>query len=411
MEIIKKPLFKKSDIPAVINHVELSDSDIEKLSFGESSDVLKNLMFDEGELRDGKIRLSRDESGRLEVNYMFSRPGITIPEQLDDYAIPEKDRLRLMNNETAGPFLYRGQHIFLQVDHDINRIVVKSAHELNVPQKIAGYALTAEDMNTLANGGKMTNRLFCIEGKYYTAEIGMTEDRRGLFFDSYKDQSHLTGEQLKSLEKALNKPSGHIPPMELSPALKTVNELKKRELLLKQGNFAKYTLNPADDRTPVEGGFTRQQEVFRDAVDSYNVNMLVHLKESGFVPGRADIDYVRNNINLDDGEKRIVGTVLEINHREVTFDEYNRPDHVSYMQQSVKKDAVLPEKAQNKETEPVKDSHPAERAETENTEKQNFKNTGATVGLEQSKGKNQKPAEYVAAQKVASLISEAFNNM
>jgi hypothetical protein len=411
MVVIKKPLFRKSDIPTIINQVELSDSDIEKLSYGESSGLLKNLTFDEGELRDGKIRLSRDESGQLEVNYMFSKPNITIPKQLEDYVIPERDRLRLMNNETVGPFVYRGQHMFLQVDHDINRIVVKSAHEINVPQKIAGYTLTAEDMNTLANGGKMSNHLFCIDGKYYTAEIGMTGDKRGLFFDNYKDQNHLSKEQLKELGKALNKPSGSIPPLELSPALETVKELKKKELLLKEGKFAKYSLNPADDKYLIEGGFTKQQEVFRDAVDNYNVNMIVHLKESGFAPDQSDIDFIKNNINLDNEEKRVMGTVLEINHKEITFDEYNRPDHVSYTQQSVNKDTVLPEKVPYKSVEPAKDSQLPDRTESESAEKQNFQNTGATVDLEQSPGKNPKPAEHVTTQKVGNLISEAFNNM
>jgi hypothetical protein len=234
MEVRKEPLFQTSEIPSSINGVNLSEDDIEKLSYGESSGLLKNLMFGDGELRDGKISLSRDDEGQLEINYVFSKPEILIPKQIDDYVLSERDRLRLMNNETVGPFLFGGQHVFLQVDHDINRIVVKSAHEINVPQKIAGYTLTDDDMNRLANGEKMPNHLFCIDGTYYTAEVGMTKDKRGLYFDNYKEQKHLTKDGLKDLEETLNRlPSSPTPPLLLSPDLEDEKESKKKGFVKK----------------------------------------------------------------------------------------------------------------------------------------------------------------------------------
>ena len=400
MEVHKKPIFNVSEIPETINGVTLSEHDIEKLRYGESSGLLKNLMFDEGELRDGKVWLSRDEAGHLEINYIFSKPEIVIPKQIEDYIISERDRMRLMNNETVGPFLFGGKHVFLQVDHDINRIVVKSGHEINVPKKIAGYSLTAEDMTALANGEKMKNRLFCIEGKYYTAEIGMTADKRGLFFDNYKDQNHLSEAQLKELRKSLNGQATPLPPLELSPALETVNSLKKKD-------FAKYSLNPVNEKYTVKGGITKQQEVFRDAVDNYNVNMLVHLKQSGFMPDVSDIDYIKNNINLDNGEKTIIGTVLEINHKEVTYDEYNRPEHVSV----IKQDVQMPDKTLEKDAEQPQDSTAQQPNQIENTEKDHFQNPGASVELEPTGKKPKKTVESVSAQKVSNIISEAFNNM
>ena len=395
MKIHKKPLFKISEIPSVINGVTLSQQDIEKLSYGESSGLLRNLLFQDDELRDGKIRLSRDEAGQLEINYWFSKPEIKIPKQIEDYVLSEKDRLRLMNNEIAGPFLLGGQHVFLQVDHDINRIVVKSGHEINIPKKIAAYTLTAEDMNALANGGKMKNHLFCVDGKYYTAKIGMTADKRGLFFDNYKDQNHLSKEQLQELENLLNQPATPIPPLELSPALETIHALKKKE-------FAKYLLNPADHNGTVEGGITKQQEIFRDAVDHYNINMLVHLKQSGFVPDVSDIGYIRDNINLDHEEKRTIGMVLEMNLEEVTYDDDHRPDHVSHTQQSVVKYETNADAAVAPMSPPI---------QTENRETNHFQNPGASVELEQSKKEPTKSVESVTAQKVGNMVSEAFNNM
>ena len=396
MEVYKKPLFNVSEIPPIINGVSLSEKDIDRLCYGESSGLLQNLMFGEGEIRDGKVWLSRDESGELEVNYLFSKPEIVIPKQLEDYIIPEKDRLKLMNNETVGPFLFGGQHIFLQVDHDINRIVVKSGYEINVPKKIAGYSLNGEDMNTLANGGKMKNRLFCIDGKYYTAEIGMTEDKRGLFFDQYKDQSHLSSKQLKELERTLNQPSSPTPPLELSPSLE-----EKR--LLKQQGFAKYLLNPADDQHPIEKMLEKQREIFKNAVDNYDMNMIVHLKESGFIPNESEIDYLKNNVNLDNEEKRAIGAVLEVNLKEVTYDEHNRADHVSHTWQIVHID----EKTLDKGAELQKQ----QPNQTENVEKKHLKDSGASVKLEPTKKENQQTNESAVAQRVGNMVTEAFSGM
>jgi hypothetical protein len=395
MEVHKNPIFKVSDIPTVINGVNLSQQDIEKLSYGESSGLLTNMMFNDGELLDGKVWLSRDEAGQLEIKYMFSRPNISIPKQIEDFVISEKDRLRLMNNEIAGPFLFRGQHIFLQVDHDLNRIVVKSGYEINVPTKIGEYALTAEDMNILANGGKMKNRLFCINGKYYTAETGMTADKRGLFFDNYKDQNHLSKNQLKDLERSLNQPSASVPLFDLSSNLEALSALKKTE-------FAKYLLDQADNKRSVDGGISQQQEIFRDAVDNYDMNMLVHLKQSGFTPDVSDVDYIKNNINLDDEEKNMIGTVLEVNLKEVTYNEHNRPDHVSHIQQSVIK-------YENRTGLTEIQTQPSNQSV--DTEKHHFKNPGASVELEQKEENPHTSAESVTAQRVGNMVTEAFNNM
>ena len=49
--------------------------------------------------------------------------------------------------------------------------------------------------------------------------------------------------------------------------------------------FAKYLLSAADHIH-----LTEQQETFRDAVDSYNVNRLVQIKESGYVPDKSDME-------------------------------------------------------------------------------------------------------------------------
>jgi len=303
MEVRKKPQFQISEIPSTINGVKLTDRDIEKLLYGEPSGLLKGLMFEEGEVRDGKIWLSRDETGQLEINYLFAKHEVPISKQIEDYVLPDDIRLKLLNNETVGPFLFGGQHVFLQVDQEINRVLIKSGYEINVPKKIASYSLTAEDMNTLANGGKLENRLFCINGKYYTAKIGMTKDKRGILFENLLDQSFLSNDELILLEKTLNKPSDPVPPLELSPGLEETRTTKKKE-------FAQYLSNPVEFKRLEK--INQQPEIFRDAVDDYNVTMLVKLKEAGFVPGKADIDYIKYNVNIDNEEKRAIGTVFDI---------------------------------------------------------------------------------------------------
>ena len=379
MEVYQKPIFKFSVIPDVINGVTLSEQDRKRLSFGRSSGLLRNMVFANEEVRDGKICLSRDEAGQLEINYMFQKLDTTILKQLENFQIPETDKIRLLNNETVGPFLLGEQLVFLQVDHELNRIASKSGHELNVPKKITGYSLTAEDMNILANRGKMPPRLFNIEGKYYTAEIGMTSDQRGLFLHNLTDQSHLSAEQLKELEGALNPPATPLLPLVLSPDQEAERALKKKQ-------FTGYSLKPVGDLPSADSAISVQQEIFRDAVDNYRLDVLANLKQSGFLPDDADKEYIRNNINLDNDEKKMTGTVLEINHQEVSYDEYNRPDHVSHTQLI------------NKDEKETDTSNTRQPDQVENTEKKNFQTPDSSV-------------DNATAQRIGNIITTAFDGM
>ena len=392
MEIHKKPVFKVSEIPTSINGVKLSEKDMDHLMYGESSGLLKNMIFDD-EQRDGKVWLSRDETGELEVNYLFSKQDTSLSKQMDDYLIPEKDKKRLMNLQTVGPFLFGRQSVFLQIDPDLNRIVVKSGYEMNVPKRIAGYSLTAEDMNALANGEKMKNRLFFVEGKYFSAEIVKKADQRGLFFDNCIDQNNLSKEQLQHLEGLLN--TSVIPPLpslELAPGLEKKRVSRKKE-------FARYTINTDGATVPVQSEISEQQKLFRDAVDNYDMNTLAQLKKSGFTPDVSDIEHIKNNINLDRVDKIIIAMVLEINHTEVTYDEHNRPDHVWHTQSLNRQD---------RETDTLNIQQPQQ---TENTEKNHFQTQEASEGKKQREKDSEKSSDAVTAQKFGNVITEAFNNM
>ena len=143
--------------------------------------------------------------------------------------------------------------------------------------------------------------------------------------------------------------------------------------------------------------------MFRDGVDHYHLDKLLDIQKSRYIPDQTDIEYIKNNINLDEEEKRIVGTVFQINHKDITYDQYNRPDHESHIQQTI----------QQEEKKSGADSQIqlAQPNQSENTEKRHFQNQVGSLNLEPAEKIPQKSSDSVVAQRVSNIVAEAFSNM
>jgi hypothetical protein len=198
-----EPIFQDEEIPEKINGVSLSLEDRLHLMNGERTGILRDMQFNNGVLRDGSVFLSRNATGEIEANYTFKKNQLQIPEEVDGYRLTKDDKTRLFGGEIVKMDTKSGV-VFVAINKDLNRIVVSTPRQLGIPKEIGGYQLGSEDMTLLANGKKMPNRLFCIDGTYYTAEISLTQDKRGLNFDNYQEKSHLNKKDLNALHEQLN---------------------------------------------------------------------------------------------------------------------------------------------------------------------------------------------------------------
>lgn len=74
----------------------------------------------------------------------------------------------------------------MQVDRDLNSVIVRTNHEIKIPDVIGktneyeGYKLTKADKFLLANGHTLENKLLHSPDGYFIADIRLTDDMKGV---------------------------------------------------------------------------------------------------------------------------------------------------------------------------------------------------------------------------------------
>lgn len=182
--------FNKNEIPNEILGVKLSEADKERLAYGQNSGLLENLKLNDGQIKDGKIKLSRNKDGEVEVNFQFKNENLLIPNDLYGHKLSNEQKQHLANGKTSGPFVDKnGTEVFIKVDKELNRVVVSQSKELGIPKQIGEYHFSESEKNSLANGEKLPAKVYKGEDGYFIASIQITEDKKGIEFSSIKSLS------------------------------------------------------------------------------------------------------------------------------------------------------------------------------------------------------------------------------
>lgn len=134
--------------------------------------------------KSGKLRFT--DKG---VSVFYRKEALTIPDRILGQKINKKKKEQLLDGDIV-PLSYKGSHVFLQVDRDLNSVIVKTNKEINIPNvigrtdKYEGYKLTEADKHLLANGFSLENKLMHSDQGFIIANISLTDDKKGISFNN-----------------------------------------------------------------------------------------------------------------------------------------------------------------------------------------------------------------------------------
>lgn len=201
-------IFPLQEMPSEIFGVKISDQDKENLAKGNYSNLLENMQLEDGTIIDGKVKLNKDkETGEFKLSIEERKPELKIGNKFLSHTFSKEDKKNLLEGKAVGPLTINSglstlKNVFLQVDSQLNKIVVKSSNQLSVFDKLGGYKLNDRDKNLLANNEKIPPRVYQgKDGKYFTAEIKLTDDKKGL---EYHNVKMLSNKQALELKPKLN---------------------------------------------------------------------------------------------------------------------------------------------------------------------------------------------------------------
>jgi len=165
--------------------VALSPAQRIRLSNPAESLYLENMSIN-GRLVDGKINYFIKD-GEPHLKLVEKKTTLEIPEQIAGQRLTDEQKNQLLEGKVTLLQLKTGP-LFLQVDRDINRVVVRSEKEMGVPSQIGGYVLSDSDKEKFANKEQLPPRVFQNPqtGNYFMATIQLTEDGKGMEFSNYK---------------------------------------------------------------------------------------------------------------------------------------------------------------------------------------------------------------------------------
>jgi len=195
----RQALFDINDIPTEFKGVKLDEATRRELSYGQKSPLLRNIELEPGVVKDAKIRLIPNGKNGFKFAADVKENKLVIEPVIHGHKLTPAERHDLETNKVVGPLKlkkFSSEKFFLQVDKELNTVTINTAEGIGIPDQIGQYQLTANDQNTLANGGRMPARVFETDKGYFIANVSLSKDGKGLTYSNIKD---LTPEQAKEL--------------------------------------------------------------------------------------------------------------------------------------------------------------------------------------------------------------------
>jgi hypothetical protein len=196
---VKDQLFSDDEVKACLRklNIQASDACVQRMKFGEYSDLFSNIKLENDVYRDGKIKLTKSASG-IQVNFQFSKQEIEFPKKILDHNLTDDEKGKLLQGNVIK---IPAHNLYLKLDRETNSITVSTGKEIGVLNEIGKYKLTDTDKELLANGKTMPSRVFEGPDGFFMASVCISSDKRGLEFTNIKNISR---EEAKELIPKLN---------------------------------------------------------------------------------------------------------------------------------------------------------------------------------------------------------------
>ena len=196
MEQLKQKKINLTEIDDEICGVKISSEQKEKLAFGQYSDLLENLRIDDKTVRDAKLKVTKDKSGKIKVNFYFKSEFLKIPDKILNTNLSEEQKKELLDNKTIGPIVHNNKDIYFKVDNELNKVTVLSANEISIPNQIGNYKVNEADKSILSNNEKLGTRIYQGDDSYFLANVKIRDDKKGIEFTNIKSVSQYDSKKL-----------------------------------------------------------------------------------------------------------------------------------------------------------------------------------------------------------------------
>ena len=236
---------------------------------GKGTKLEKGVMSDLMEIngKPGKLRFS--DNG---ISLFYRKEALVIPDKVLGKKLSKKEKEQLLAGNVV-PINAKKKDVLLQVDRDLNSVIVRTNHEIKIPDVIGktneyeGYKLTKADKFLLANGHTLENRLLHSPDGYFIADIRLTDDMKGVMILNIQS---ITPTKAQELIKAMT------PKLEAHAV----------------------SLETKENR---EHGEQRNMDLeFKEAVGKQDFEKIEKLKEEGYKPSEEFIKGIGKEHGLDE---------------------------------------------------------------------------------------------------------------
>lgn len=187
-------------IPDSIGGIPIDLEVKERLAQGLESPFYNALVTQDGSIENGKFSLSYNQNTHeLNVHYNLQQPKLFIPDRLFGIELSDEQKEKLLNHETLGPIIIKGQDFYVNIDDELNKVVVKTGYEIQIPDLIGGYTLDPIEKNQLARGLELDTKIFEKDGVFFSSKLSLSKDNKGLVFSDLKEISKERAAELKKM--------------------------------------------------------------------------------------------------------------------------------------------------------------------------------------------------------------------
>lgn len=242
---------------------------------GKGTKLEKGVMSDLMEIhgKPGKLRFNDDG-----ISVFYRKEALVIPDKVLGKKLGKKEKEQLLAGDIV-PLNINKKDILLQVDKDLNSVIVRTNHEIKIPDIIGqsneygGYKLTKADKYLLANGHALENKLLHSPEGYFIADIQLTDDKKGVMIQNIQS---ITPTKAQELIKAM------------TPKLEA------------------HTVRLETTENPKHETKRNMEAEFKEAVGKHDFEKIGKLKEDGYKPSEEFIKGIGKAHGLDEKQTQEV---------------------------------------------------------------------------------------------------------
>jgi len=153
-----------------------------------------------------KLRLQKEEDGSVSVK-VHPIQRLSIPDEYMGHTFSKQEMASLLNDKNLGKAIEltnkKGvkENYYLSIDPKTNELVPLKTKQIQVPDKIKGASLSAEQKDQLAAGQKVTvNGMTGKNEKNFSATLQVDAATRKISFSDFKQEASETAKQANKEE-------------------------------------------------------------------------------------------------------------------------------------------------------------------------------------------------------------------